>query len=143
MKNKLAEIKSRWGSVPANIFNSPGDALGGLIVLCVIPLISFISTICGAVSSSNGIYQLNVFAIISISFAGVYDALGRPKTDSVKNLKLEIRILLDLLAVIFSALWSTTPYMLLVMVGPFLLLLSGIMIFNDSIRFIIVGEILN
>lgn len=91
-------VKAYWFSNETNIFKNHIDALYGLGVLVLIPLLSIILTI--RIDSSS--FWNYSFPLISISLAEIYDVYGRYEYKSSKNTKLFVRIALNCVSIAFS-----------------------------------------
>lgn len=116
--------------IDAFIFNDWIDALLGTIPLILIPAVSLVS-----------LTQIKVvdfwnycFPIISISIAGAYDTYGRYKPKSTRNLKLAVRLAIDLLAIIAACCFQTAQQPGWRIIPSFLLLICGLALFFEVKR---------
>ena len=126
--NKISKLYDE--SKNYNIFRNYIDASLAVPVLFIVPLISIFVVI---FSNSNGFIKYG-FPLLSICFAGIYDAYGRYELDSPKNIKLSIRVVADILTIILVLLFESLESSYLLIIPPLCLIISG---------FIIVREIAN
>lgn len=120
MKKIGSTVRAYLSDVNTFIFNSWIDALLGAVPLILIPLLSLLSLLW--IKAAD--FWNYCFPIISISLAGAYDTYGRFKPNSVRNLKLAIRLTIDFVAMFFacalqtaSPLWRAIPSFLLFTCG--------------------------
>lgn len=88
-----------WTDLKTNIFKNYLDALFGIIPLVVLPAGSLIPTL--LITEVD--FWNYTFPIFCISIAGIYDAYGRMEKQQPKNVKLGIRIALNGIALLLSA----------------------------------------
>lgn len=116
--------------VENNIFRNGVDAFLGLIVIIFLPSLSLISTI--KMISYAG-FANYTFPIISICLCGAYDAYGRQERGKIKkNIKLLIRIIVDILVLLLSFLSFATKNKIALSVPPIMLIVVGCMILNEA-----------
>lgn len=70
------------------------------------------------------------FPIFSISIAGIYDAYGRMEKNAPKNIKLGIRIFLNFLAMILSAVLVNSSQRVR-WIPPAILVLCGVLLLRE------------
>lgn len=95
----LGAVYSYWTALENNIFKNYFDALFGFIPLVLLPAASLLP----ALRISEADLWNYTFPIASISIAGIYDAYGRWEEHKSRNLKLGIRIALNCMALLLSA----------------------------------------
>lgn len=115
-------IKANWLAEDTNIFKNYRDALGGLVVLILIPLLS----IWLVISINEYTFWSYTFPFLSISLAGAYDTYGRYEGVSPKNFKLVIRVILDFTALFFAVFSIGTDSLVLPYIAPALLVICGL-----------------
>lgn len=127
MNDVIKIVKNYWLSEESNIFKNYRDALAGFIVLIVIPAMSILLV----VHTSDCSFWNYTFPLVSISMAGAYDTYGRYSGASPKNVKLAIRIILNFLAIVFTAFATDNNNSALSFVAPILLLLCGLFLLYE------------
>lgn len=90
---------SIWTDLETNVFKNYLDALFGIAPLVILPAWSLFPTL--LLTEVN--FWNYTFPIFCISIAGIYDAYGRMEKHQSKNIKLGIRMTLNGIALIFSA----------------------------------------
>ena len=95
----MLAVREYYLDVETSIFNSWVDALLALIPLVILPLLSLLSVI--FVDSPN--FWNYTFPVMSICIAGAYDSYGRYIPGHVKNIKLGIRVFVEVIVVVLSA----------------------------------------
>ena len=121
----IRTVKNYFSDPSTNIFKNYIDALLGGVILLLLPGISLFSTIniLDEVSIQN-----YVFPLISICLAGAYDTYGRYEYKSPKNIKLVIRLVLDIISIFVSLFAVVTENTFLIILAPTLLIIPGLMI---------------
>lgn len=138
LKNLFITIINYWWDEETNIFSNYKDAIAGIVPLIVIPCLSVLFTIHTEIFT----FWDYTFPLISISVAGMYDSFGRYEYQSVKNPKLVFRTVLNILVMLMSS-YCASPFIKLsgrcvgeqrwiAYIAPFLLLLSGIFLINET-----------
>ncbi len=117
-------IKNYWTAEETNLFRNYRDALAGVVVLILIPVLSIVS----AVYVEAYTFWDYAFPIVSIALAGMYDTYGRYDGKSPKNAKLCVRLLLDALAIFFAALSVGTESKVIPFIAPILLSFCGLLL---------------
>lgn len=139
MRKFLSIIKKYWLAEETNIFKNYIDALGGFVILIIIPAMSIFFTMFVKEYTFWGY----TFPILSISLAGMYDTYGRYEKESPKNPKLVFRIVIDSIAIFFAALCYGVNGVILPYVAPILLsfcgLFLGFEIYNRVKRAILIS----
>jgi len=115
-------IKKYWFDEQTNVFNNYIDAIFGLIVLVCFPALTVLPV---AILESVDWFNY-VFPIISVSCAGMYDAYGRYTAKSPRNLKLGMRVSIDVLAIVLAALFCGVNSRILWAIPPVMLFVCGI-----------------
>ena len=123
-------IKKYWTNETTNIFKNYKDALFGLLVLIVIPVLSIFFTI----NSSPPTFWNYTFPFWSISFAGLYDSYGRYDKKLPSNVKLITRVILHLIALLFATLSPFTNLRYMLFVSPCILLMCGLLVLLEIIK---------
>lgn len=95
----LEAISAYWKALENNIFKNYFDAIFGLIPLVLLPAASLLP----ALLAGEADLWNYTFPICCISIAGIYDAYGRWEEHQSRNVKLGIRIALNCLALLLSA----------------------------------------
>ena len=115
-------IKNYWLAEETNIFRNYRDALGGFVVLVMIPAVSVLFVL----FIDDYTFWSYSFPLISISLAGAYDTYGRYNGHSPKNAKLVVRLIFDFLAIFFATLSVGNNNIILPYVSPTLLFVCGL-----------------
>lgn len=110
-----------WFDENTNVFHNYIDAILGMIVLVVFPAISIVNVF---LSSAVG-FSDYFFPIFSIAFAGMYDAYGRWSNEKGRG-KLVLRLAVDSLAIVTSALLMHVENKIVWALPPFFLFLVGV-----------------
>ncbi len=127
--NKLIATAKNYISDPeTNIFKNYIDAMLGMVVLLVFPLLSAVSLF--SILDNVNLYNY-VFPLASICVAGAYDTYGRYTPNSSRNLKLGFRLIIDVMVVLLSLIALATQSKALVILAPLLLMLPGVMIVEE------------
>lgn len=129
MKELWETILNYFRDPKTSIFNDWRDALIGFFLLTVMPLGSLLSLIVILPSPTFFNY---VFPIMSLSLAGMYDSYGRYKYKQAKNVKLGIRFLMDLAAIITAALFYRNPHHVTLIIAPVILLGAGTLLIHET-----------
>ena len=115
------------------IFKNGYDTLLGSIVLIVLPGISLFSTLFYVGESTEVSFLNYSFPLLSISLAGVYDAYGRLKQDSVSNMKLYIRIIIDIVAFSSTVFVDYFDKINMIWLSPIVLLVCSLILISEII----------
>lgn len=124
----LLAFKNYINDPETNIFRNYVDALLGMIILLVLPILSLISLI--GIYDNVGVINY-AFPIASICLAGAYDTYGRYEHKSPKNIKLAIRLVFDFTAIVLSLIAVATQNCVVTVLSPVLLLIPGAMILHE------------
>lgn len=125
-----------------NLYKDTVDAVGGIVVMLIMPLISLLGTFFWVITQNGNMFLSYVYPIMSMCFAGIYDSIGRlrdkPKPVLKKMLfriiKLEARIAIDviaLIAAVFAAI-NHIGYLF----APGALTLLGSLLLYDAVKII-------
>lgn len=121
--SKLASTaKKYWFDSKSNIFKNYVDAICGMVVLTILPGLSLFSALRVPVTT----WSNYVFPIVSICLAGAYDTYGRYEPHSPKNIKLGIRVVIDMLAIFLAAFFVGQTNYICRAAAPALLTLTGL-----------------
>lgn len=120
-------VKKYWTDKNNNIFKNYIDAILGAIALIVIPLLS-LSTV---IFIDEITWTNYIFPICSICFAGIYDTYGRYTPNSTRNVKLVMRIMIDVVALFLACLAPIAACPFFHFLPPAMLLLCGLGIGNE------------
>lgn len=112
-----------WTDLKTNIFKNYLDALFGIIPLVILPAGSLLPAL--LITEVN--FWNYTFPISCISIAGIYDAYGRMEKQQPKNVKLGIRMALNGIALLLSAILLYSGECVRWIPGVFLTI-SGIML---------------
>lgn len=121
-------IKKYWTDEESNIYKNYFDAIFGTIALILIPGGSLITILL----TKDTAWANYTFPLLSICFAGFYDAYGRYELKSAKNIKLAIRVIIDGLAFIIACLFTGTEYTIWAVLPALLLFLCGLGILSEA-----------
>lgn len=120
MKKIYQAVQAYLADVDTFIFNDWIDALLGTVPLILVPAVSLLSLLW--IEATN--FWNYCFPIISISIAGAYDTYGRYRPRAARNLKLAVRLAVDLAAIIVACAlqtaqsgWRVAPSLLLLICG--------------------------
>ena len=119
-------IQSYWTSLKNNVFNNARDALCGLFPLVILPFCSLIPTI----KINCATFWDYTFPIISICIAGLCDAINRMETKEPRSIILWVRIILDLLSLVLSAVFLYSDKCTRIF-PPLILAISGILLIRE------------
>lgn len=95
----IQAVVAYWTDMKTNVFRNCPDALFGIVPLILLPLASLIPAL---LEVEAGFWSYT-FPLSCISIAGMYDAYGRMEKEAPKNVKLGIRIALNRIALLLSA----------------------------------------
>lgn len=98
-KKILQTAATYWTDLKTNIFKNYLDALFGIAPLVILPAGSLLPTLL----LTKVDFWNYTFPIFCISIAGIYDAYGRMEKHQPKNIKLGIRMALNGIALLLSA----------------------------------------
>lgn len=124
------EKNKGFGDIESNIFKNYIDALFGVVVLLVFPVVSMISVVC--FMQTIGFFEY-CFPIISICCAGAYDTYGRCNSENCKrkNQKLLFRIMFDTMAFILALIATFFSNVIVARVSSVILIIPGILILKE------------
>lgn len=115
-----------WKDLKTNIFRNYLDALFGIVPLVLLPVGSLLPVLLEVQAD----FWNYTFPVLCISIAGMYDAYGRMEKEAPKNVKLGIRIALDGIALLLSAiLLNSDRYMR--WIPGFILSICGVMLLRE------------
>ena len=122
---RIKQIKEYFTDIDANIFRNYIDALFGSVVLIILPIVSLVYTF---VALETPQFFSYLFPVLSICIAGIYDAYGRYEENQRKKSKLRFRIICDLIALSAAIVATWLKNILLVVIAPSILVLSGLLL---------------
>lgn len=122
---RIKDIKEYFNDIDANIFRNYRDALFGSIVLIILPIVSLVYTF--AVLETPQFFSY-LFPLLSICIAGAYDAYGRFGENKRNKSKLRFRIICDLIALFVAIVATWLKNIVLVVIAPSILVLSGLLL---------------